>query len=349
MYSAAVAVLMDELLKLGFCLGMLVLAWRLSIVNFASLSNEEGARLTEEGPNVPEQSSALTFLGFMKSTVLTRSFVHMAVPALCYAVQKNLLFAAVSNLDAATFQVAYQGKIVTTALFAVLLLKQRLNTRQWVGLLLLLGGVALVQLSDSSSSSSTAKSHDNQTIGYLSVLGACFTSGFASVYFEWVLKKDENVTQTPPQWYDIWVKNFQLAVFASLSASIGVVALTSSLSEGIFKGFTFLAWTVVVMQAMGGLLVALVIKYADNILKNFAAAVSIVVSVVVSALFLGFHITIGFSIGAILVMIAVVLYTSDPETPILSAFGISRVATSQQSPVEEFELTPPEEQLSLTK
>ncbi len=38
--------------------------------------------------------------------------------------------------------------------------------------------------------------------------------------------------------------------------------------QGFFYGYTPFVWYVVVLNATGGLLVALVIKYADNILKG---------------------------------------------------------------------------------
>ena len=59
---------------------------------------------------------------------------------------------------------------------------------------------------------------------------------------------------------------------------------------------------------MGGIIIAVVIKYADNILKNFSTAVSIVVSALVSWLFMGFELSGLFLGGVFLVNYAVYLY-----------------------------------------
>ena len=317
MYLASVAVMADECMKLVFCFGMLYYAYRReqAAVHYQSIE------MATKGNQPSEPDAPTSFRTFFTKEVLGKNIFHMAVPAICYTVQKNLLFLAVSNLDAATYQVAYQGKILTTALFSVLLLGRKLTWNQILALLLLLAGVALVQLSSDDHHShhhdaiaKTEAAQDNHLFGYLAVLGACFTSGFASIYFEWVLKGGQaGGTSQPLPWYDIWVRNFQLALFASAGAAVGVAGGDHSSVEasGLFQGFTPLVWMVVFLQAFGGIVTALVIKFADNILKNFATAVSIVSSVIVSSLFLGFEVTIGFVVGAALVMAAVVLYTSN--------------------------------------
>ena len=43
----------------------------------------------------------------------------------------------------------------------------------------------------------------------------------------------------------------------------------------------------VTLQAIGGLVVAVVVKYADNILKGFAAAFSIITACIICYFFLG--------------------------------------------------------------
>ena len=54
-------------------------------------------------------------------------FLQLTVPAGLYTVQNNLAYFAMSHLDAATYQLLYQLKILTTALFSVALLKRSLG------------------------------------------------------------------------------------------------------------------------------------------------------------------------------------------------------------------------------
>lgn len=72
--------------------------------------------------------------------------LKILVPALVYVLQNNLIYFSVSHLNAATFQVSYQLKILTTAVLSVLMLPNRRYSRsQWFALLLLFIGIALVQ------------------------------------------------------------------------------------------------------------------------------------------------------------------------------------------------------------
>lgn len=56
--------------------------------------------------------------------------VKLAVPSFLYTLQNNLLYVALSNLDPATFQVGYQLKILTTAVFSVIMLNKSISRLQ---------------------------------------------------------------------------------------------------------------------------------------------------------------------------------------------------------------------------
>lgn len=49
--------------------------------------------------------------------------LKLSVPSFLYTVQNNLLYFALTNLDAATYQVCYQLKILTTAVFSMVMLE----------------------------------------------------------------------------------------------------------------------------------------------------------------------------------------------------------------------------------
>ena len=316
-YLSSIAVVCDESIKMIVCLGLLALAYLNSTKNqeevrpvFASI--ESGVQ-PDELP-LKRKVSLAGFIQFFKQEVLSdpAEFFKMCIPAICYALQKNALYLAVSNLDAAVFQVAYQGKVLTTATFSWLILRKRLTRTQIMALVSLALGLAVVQVSTTSTdlNPNTSIPTQDPVLGISAVLFACCTSGFASVYIVWALKRSSS-----PANHSIWVRNIQLGSFA-LSAAI-VTAITKDLeiisSKGPLVGFTGLVWTVVALEACGGIIVSLVIKYADTILKTFATAVSIVSAATVSWLFFGFHANFGFVLGSSIVLAAVWMYNKPPE------------------------------------
>lgn len=92
------------------------------------------------------------------------------------------------------------------------------------------------------------------------------------------------------------------------------------------QGFDLIVWGVVLLQALGGLVVAVVIKYADNILKAFgrfskvsllnskipATSVAIVCASVASIFLFALYPRLLFILGAALVIVAVVVYGAFP-------------------------------------
>jgi UDP-sugar transporter A1/2/3 len=79
------------------------------------------------------------------------------------------------------------------------------------------------------------------------------------------------------------------------------------------------------LQAGGGLLVAAVIKYADNVLKGLATGVSVVTSTALSIMLFGTPLTGQFSIGAVFILTAV--YAFSNPIPLPSSKGGNRAFT----------------------
>lgn len=278
-----------------------------------------------------------TFLNLMYREMIEgrREFAKLLIPSGLYVVQNNLNFIAASNLPAAICQVLYQLKILTTAFFAEVMLGKSHSLAQRISVLSLAVGVAFVQLSqqqdariavsakaDNSSQSGINDKHTDVSRGSTAVLGghpqnyalgvtcvvlSCITSGFAGVYFEKVLKSSNSTS--------LWVRNIQMALIGvALAMAVCVYNdYDAIIADGFFQGYNAVVYLVIFLSAAGGLIVALVVKYADNVLKGFATSASIVISCLVSALyFQETQLTLLFAIGAAVVCVSAVVYGAMP-------------------------------------
>lgn len=230
--------------------------------------------------------------------------LKVCIPSAIYLVQNNLLYVAASNLDVATYQITYQMKILTTAFFSIVILNRTLIKTQWFSLVLLLMGVVMVQLSDAKETNINTENQSRVT-GFLAAITATFLSGLAGIYFEKILKGSD---------VSVWMRNVQLSL---LSLPIGVVVVMFKHGQdisanGFFFGYDAFVWYLVVLNATGGLLVAMVIKYADNILKGFATSLAIILTSVVAVFLFGLTLSLQFIAGAAFVIASVFLYGYQP-------------------------------------
>merc|ERR1712156_553177 len=175
-------------------------------------------------------------------------------------------------------------------------------------LLILIVGVAMVQLSDAKESnvSSATAQNQNKFFGFCVALFACFLSGLAGIYFEKILKGSD---------VSVWMRNIQLSI---LAIPLGVIVCAtkhgSAISEnGFFHGYDAFVAYLVALNATGGLLVAVVVKYADNILKGFACSLAIIITCVASIFIFDFSLSLQFSLGAACVIGSIFLYGYQPK------------------------------------
>ena len=251
--------------------------------------------------------------------------LRLSVPAVLYTIQNLTIFVALGNLEVVIFQVLYQTKLLLTAVLSVLLLGRRLTPRQWFALLALTFGVICVELSDGSTSgggrggssesgspspakdlASEARHLRHEMLGVLAALLAALLSSLAGVYFEAIVKKAEAAAPS------LWVRNVQLCVF-----TLPIAAATVGWQWGAVRaqGLVLDPPTVLLMvlNASGGLLVAAVIKYGDNILKNFTTACSVIIGTLISVVLFDFQLTVGFAWGSLLVASSAYVFATSPE------------------------------------
>jgi drug/metabolite transporter (DMT)-like permease len=124
-YHTSISVFLNEVLKLGISLTM---------------------ALYDMSKNMPANTPVTTFFSLLTCTVFINESWKLAIPSLLYTLQNTLQYIAVSNLDAATFQVTYQLMILTTAIFSVVMFRRSLSRRKWLSLLLLVVEVSIIQL-----------------------------------------------------------------------------------------------------------------------------------------------------------------------------------------------------------
>lgn len=312
-YFPSTAVFLNEVIKLAICLSM-------ALYEIAS------------NPKTPDTSTAAALFGELGRAVFTGDSWKLAVPAVLYTLMNSLQYVAIGNLDAATFQVTNQLKILSTAVFSVLLLRRALDGRQWSSLLLLMLGVAIVHVPGGQSllsvkdlrkrslesfevrsiwdlkavgniaplykRSATYEGIEEDwaalnpdldpSLGFTTLAMACVLSGLASVYFEKILKEPKSEHGN-----SVWIRNVQLSFYSLWPALfIGVMFKDGEhiTKTGFFAGYNWVVWTTILLQAAGGILVAFVMKLANNITKNFATSISILLSFLASVFFFDFEI-----------------------------------------------------------
>ncbi|CAE7423065.1 SLC35A2, partial [Symbiodinium sp. KB8] len=107
------------------------------------------------------------------------------------------------------------------------------------------------------------------------------------------------------------VRNVQLAAWSAVIGLAGLAGtgdLEGIQRHGFFYGYNAWICASVCNNAFGGLLIAAVIKYADNILKNFATSVSIVLTTALSIMYFGLQLNGTFLVGVVAVCYSIFLY-----------------------------------------
>merc|ERR1711865_868707 len=196
------------------------------------------------------------------------SWQMLALAAL-YGVMNVLNFVAARRLSSSTFTVLVQLKILATAVCSVTMLGRSYSSTRWRAVMLLvLSSILVASRSSLGTTCALCEDTAQYTLGVVAVLCEVAGSGFASVYFERVVKATDSGLS-------IWARNVQLA-FYSCFFFVGMRCYELAIGgSAVGHGWSLMVLFLSFLGALGGILIALTIKYADALAKTMAITGSI--------------------------------------------------------------------------
>lgn len=244
---------------------------------------------------------------FSVFTLITTS-LPLLLPAIAYLAMNVLSFIAIKHVDATTFIVIIQLKLLTTALFSICIMGKEVSPRRWRSLVTLTVGVTLIAFPSTSIGEPAAAwpgrgrsvSPRDETfyLGVAAVLIEVVLSGFTSVFFESTLKSSR---------MSVWGRNVQLSSWSILIYA-GTVSMEANAADAIFEGWTPLAVACALLGALGGILVALALRFTDSLSKTIATTSCIILTCIGNSLLLGEPVTFHVLLYVVIVVISVIDY-----------------------------------------
>jgi UDP-galactose transporter len=222
-------------------------------------------------------------------SVRLRDVFQFAVPALVYFLNNNMVFLRMSKISSTDFQILSCLKTVFTAILFRCILSRSLSVVQWASIVTLACGAASSQMQEQCGSMTTAEQGSGDAIqlpdavvGALATVASCLLSSFAGVYSELLLKKDGNL-------HSIHLQNLMLYAWGVVLNLISMFVIDGNavLSHGVFYGYSQWTWGLLANNAIAGLAISAVLKYADNIVCVFAHTGAMVITATTGVVLMG--------------------------------------------------------------
>lgn len=248
--------------------------------------------------------------GKSPKVTVDQNVIKYAVPAFLYAVHNNMVFLGLEALDAPTFQLLNNLKIVIAGVLTRTFLRRPMSILQWLGILLLTVGQAVASLKTGQSVSAKESSF---AYGFVIMVILSFLSSFAGIYNEFLLKGSDDSTH----WQNIQLYGFSVVVCLFQNFFAGSTSSSAddlAADTGFFHGFSTSTWVVIGVSAFMGQAVSFVLKYADNLTNRFATAGSLIVTAIGAYNIFGTPVTLPFGIGVLILAVAFSLYYIPAQT-----------------------------------
>lgn len=235
---------------------------------------------------------------------------------------------AYQNLDALTFNVLNQTKTLSAALCTYLVMGKIQSKWQIFALLVLflsalvMEGIvpidALFGSSKNDNQLNSRKKNRNEdqfnthhlTYGVAPILLASFISGLAGAVAQ------KNLQTGARNSYQFSMELCVATIFILTGSLLVAPDGKMILENGFWHNWTIMTWIPIVTNAIGGVLVGLVTKYAGSVSKGFALIFGMLLSGVVQALIepdLG--VSTGQMVGGLLAALSLYLHSTNPPKP----------------------------------
>ncbi|XP_028781008.1 CMP-sialic acid transporter 4-like isoform X2 [Neltuma alba] len=232
------------------------------------------------------------------TTTLDEVIVY-PIPAALYLVKNLLQYYIFAYVDAPGYQILKNLNIISTGILYRIILKKRLSEIQWAAFILLCAGCTTAQLNTNSD-----RVLQTPFQGWIMAIIMALLSGFAGVYTEAIIKKRPS--------RNINVQNFWLYIFGMAFNAVAILIqdFDAVMNKGFFNGYSLITILMILNHALSGIAVSMVMKYADNIVKVYSTSVAMLLTAVVSVFLFGFHLSLAFFLGTIVVSVAIYLHSA---------------------------------------
>jgi UDP-sugar transporter A1/2/3 len=241
-------------------------------------ANKQHVALVEE--LVKTGMAALMFLGkaghirqqAVKDWTLSSSLAVAGLPAALYALQGVLQYQSHQHLDSLTFNGLSQTKTLSTAFGCYLVLGKAQSSVQMVALLLLLAAAWIFQ-GQRFQPSADKQSSDWWILGVAPCIGAAMLSGLAGALSQ------KGLQLTGISGRDPFLYTLEISFYSALVLLFNILRSSGDATK---KPTTKISWKHAIIpitcKAAGGVITALVHKYAGSVAKGFALMVGLVLS-----------------------------------------------------------------------
>jgi UDP-sugar transporter A1/2/3 len=231
------------------------------------------------------------------------------------------------SYDPTTYFLLLQFRVVVTGVVFQILFSKRLSSTQWISLILLTSGCILKQMGYSHKSSVTDSSSNKNTedsfkfeayinFNLFLILVQVFSSCFAGVYNEYILKEKENnvhiMLQNVFMYVDSIICNvLLLCIYTPNDGSNGGLIEAFSQSS-LSQILNYKVILIMINNALIGIVTSLFLKSLNSILKTFASALELMFTAVLSWIIFGIPLDFTTVIAIAIVSYATFLYSKNP-------------------------------------